>query len=181
MFARLFFIACFAMSPLALSPAKAEESSKAVSIAVVDVQQLMTDSKAAKSIQSQGQSLRDSYQKQIEKIESELKDLEKKLVSLPKDTSQEDFLKEREKFQKRLVDGQKEVLELNKKLDRAVATALNKLRDEIIEIVGNIATEKKYDVVLARSDVVIVAKSLDITSTVMGKLNDKLSSIKVKD
>ena len=70
--------------------------------------------------------------------------------------------------------------ELNKKLDTAIGDALNKLRDEIVEIVGDMATKNKYDLVISRADVVIVAKHIDITAEVMGKLNKELSSVKVK-
>jgi Skp family chaperone for outer membrane proteins len=101
-------------------------------------------------------------------------------MSLPKDTTKEEFLKQREKFQKRLVDGQKEVVSLNQKLDKAIATALNKLRDEIVDIVSDMATTEKYDLVISRADVVIVSKSIDITAQVMEKLNSKVKTIKVK-
>ena len=168
--------------PFSQTMAKDKEvtTSASLKIAVVDIQQLMGASKAAKSIQKQGKDLRNKYQKKIVKIEQELKELEAKLVAMPKDTSKEDFLEQREKFQKRLVNGQKEVVELNQKLDKAIGTALNKLRDEIVEIVSDMATDKKYDLVISRADVVIVSKSIDITSDVMTKLNKSLKSVKVK-
>lgn len=153
-----------------------------ISIAVVDVQQLMSESKAAKSIRSQGEKLRDKYQKDIDDIQGELKSLEEKLVALSKDkdTNQEEFLKQREKFQKRLIEGQKEVVQINQKMDQSLKASLNKLRDEIVKIVSDIATEKKYDLIISRADVVIVSKSVDITSTIMKRLNDKISTISVK-
>lgn len=153
---------------------------KHLKIAVVDIQQLMSVSKAAKSIQSQGKKLRDKYQKKIIKIEKNLKSAEEKLVKLPKDTTKEEFLKKRKSFQKKLVDGQKEVQDLNKKLDKALGKALNKLRDKIVKIVGDISTDEKFDLVISRADVVIVSKKIDITAMVMKKLNKALSKISVK-
>jgi outer membrane protein len=162
--------------------AQAEENSTStdIKIAVVDIQQLMGASKAAKSIQSQGKSLRDKYQKEIKKIEDDLKATEKKLVELSQGDSKKDFDDQKEKFQKKLVDGQKEVRELNQKLDKSLGDALNKLRDEIVEIVGNMATDRGYDLVISRADVVIVSKKIDITAEVMKELNKNLSTVKVK-
>jgi outer membrane protein len=183
MIARFVLITLFVVFGMS-QPSMAADDTNAgttIKIAVVDIQQLMGASKAAKSIQSQGKDLRNSYQKKISKIEKDLKELEEKLVSLPKDTSKEDFLKQREKFQKRLVEGQKEVVELNQKLDKAIGSALNKLRDEIVEIVSDMATDQKYDLIISRADVVIVSKSIDITGDVMSKLNKSVSSIKVRD
>lgn len=173
----------FAILALLLMPSfvMAEDApSEPIKIAVVDIQQLMGASKAAKSIQSQGKDLRNKYQKKIKKIEDDLKKTEKKLVELSKGESKEDFDDKKKEFQEKLIDGQKEVRELNKKLDKAIGEALNKLRDEIVEIVGNIATDNKYDLVISRADVVIVSKKIDITAEVMKKLNKELSSVKVK-
>ncbi|PCH99714.1 MAG: outer membrane family protein [Alphaproteobacteria bacterium] len=171
-------LAFFLLPSLAL--AEDVPATDSVKIAVVDIQQLMGASKAAKSIQSQGKSLRNKFQKKIKKIEDDLKKTEKKLVSLAKGDSQADFEKKKKEFQKKLINGQKEAQELNKKLDKALGNALNKLRDQIVKIVGNISTDNGYDLVISRADVVIVSKKIDITADVMKKLNKKLSTVKVK-
>lgn len=156
------------------------EKTDTLKIAVVDIQQLMSGSKAAQSIQSQGRDLRNKYQKQIKKTEDGLKETEKKLVELSKGESEEEFNKKKAEFQKKLIDGQKEAAELNQKLDRAVGEALNILRDKIVEIVGNMAADNQYDLVISRADVVIVSKNIDITAAVLKKLDNQLKTVKVK-
>lgn len=173
------FIALTAF-PVMAEDVSAEQSKDAIKIVVVDIQQLMSNSKAAKSIQSQGKDLRDKYQKQITKIEAGLKETEAELMKLSKGDSKEDFLEKRKEFQQELVKGQKEVQEINQKLDKALGQALNELRDEIVEIVGNMSQDNGYDLVISRADVVIVAKSIDITADVMKKLDKSLSKISVK-
>lgn len=174
------FIAIFAFIVMMPFIAQAEENTKPVSIVVVDIQQLMGASKAAKSIQSQGKDLRSKYQKQIAKLEEDLKKSEAKVIEAGKEKDQEKFMESRKDFQKELVESQKQLAELNQKLDTAIGNALNELRDEIVDIVGDMATDNGYDLVISRADVVIVAKHIDITAEVMKKLNDKLSSVKVK-
>lgn len=177
---RLILVLSFVLLPFVSAHAADEKAAEPKTIVVVDIQQLMGASKAAKSIQEQGKDLRDSYQKKISEIEKNLKAAEKKLVELSQGDSKEDFDKQKAKFQKELADGQKEVADLNRKLDKAVGDALNKLRDEIVDIVGNMATDRGYDLVISRADVVIVTKDMDITAEVMKKLDKELSSVKVK-
>ena len=138
-----------------------------INIAVVDVQQLMNESKAAKSIQSQGKDLRKKYQKKIETLESDLKAAEKKVVDAGKEKDQEKFIETRKNFQKELIDSQKEFREINQKLDTAIAKALNELRDEIVDIVDDMTMDNHYDLVITRADVITVSKNIDITADVM--------------
>lgn len=160
--------------------AQAEDAAKPIKIAVVDIQQLMGASDAAKSIQSQGKDLRAKYQKQIAKLEENLKKSEAKIIEAGKAKDEEKFIESRKVFQKELGESQKQLAELNQKLDKAIGDALNKLRDEIVSIVGAMATDNSYDLVISRADVVIVAKHIDITAEVMKKLNKKVSTVKVK-
>ncbi len=159
----------------------ANEVVKPLSIAVVDVQQLMNESKAAKSIQSQGKDLRKKYQSKISKIEDSLKSAEKKVVDAGKEQNQEKFIESRKDFQKELIESQKKLRDYNKNLDEAIAKALNELKDEIIKIVDDMTVENNYDLVITRADVINVSKNIDITADIMNKLNKSLSSIKVKD
>ena len=172
---------CFALLFTLPLHVHAKESVKTISIAVIDVQQLMNDSKAAKSIQYQGTSLRKKYQGQIEKLEGKLKRSEEKVIEAGKEKNQEKFLESRKNFQEDLVESQKKYREMNSHLDRAVASALNKLRDEIVEIVDDMADKRGYDLVLTRADVITVSKDIDITAEVMRRLNKETKYIKVRD
>jgi Skp family chaperone for outer membrane proteins len=133
-----------------------------ISIAIVDTQKLMSESKAAKSIQRQGIALRKKYQNEIGK-------------------SKDDFLKKQKTFQESVLDSKKTVAELNQKMDKAVGSALKKLKDEIIDVVEDIADDKEYDMVLSNTNVLVVSDKMDITNRVMKALNSEVSSISVKD
>jgi len=184
---RLFILSLAALAILPLSACNAEEKTAVVSdnaaslnIVVVDIQQLMGASKAAKSIQAQGKDLREKYQKQIAGLEEDLKKAEQKIIDAGKEKNQEKFMENRKNFQKQLVEGQKKIAEINADMDKAIGNALNELRDEIVDIVGEMATDNNYDLVISRADVVIVSKTIDITADVMDKLNKSLKSVKVK-
>lgn len=176
-----YIIILFALMMPVMAIAQEGDEPKSLNIVVVDVQELMNESKAAKSIQTQGKNLRSKYQDKIKSLESELKKAEAKVIDAGKAKDQEKFIESRKDFQEDLIEGQKEIRDLNMKLDKAITTALNKLRDEIIEIVDDMTVKNNYDLVLTRADVMTVSKNIDITAEVMKRLNKSTPDIKVRD
>lgn len=172
----------YAQEELKEAPAAADtqQQQRPLKIAVVDIQQLLTQSEAAESIQEAGRDIRDGYMEEIKEIESGLKEKEADILKNKENMSEEEFVKQRQAFQKELLEGQNKVRELNKKLDKGVGEALNTVRDTIVGIVSEMAAEEGYDLVISRDEVVIVSKKIDITAAVMEALNDKLSKVKVK-
>ena len=162
-------------------PAYADEAATTgLKIAVVDVQQLMNNSKAAQSIQEQGKNLMKKYEKDMAKLEENLKASEKKVIDAQKEKNEEEFKKQFKSFQGELKESQKKAQELRVNNDKAVAEALNILRDEIVQIVDKMTVENGYDLVITRNDVVTVSRDIDITAEVMKLLDKKLTTVKVR-
>ncbi len=149
-------------------------------IAILDMQQLLNESKAAESIRKQIESKRNQFQKQIEKDEEKLKNAEKELIKQREILSKESFLEKNKDFQTDVLKAQKEIGEKKYKLDKAYANAMAKLREEIVKLTAKIAAKEKYAVVLSRQNVVIVDKNMDITAKVMGELNKSVKKISVE-
>ncbi|MBU6235027.1 MAG: OmpH family outer membrane protein [Alphaproteobacteria bacterium] len=177
---KLYTLALAALFSLGLSvaPAMAQDA-KPLNVAVVDIQALLKDSNGAKSIESQLETIRKNFQSEVEKEEKKLRETEKSILDQKDKLSQEDFKAKATDFQKQVADSQKKVQERKGKLDKALASAVGKLRTEIVKIVAEIGDAKKLDLVLARTDVVIVSKDMDITAQVMEKLNASLPSVQV--
>lgn len=173
------FMIAFAHPSFAQDEKVAE--AKSIHIAVVDVQQLMGLSKAGKSIQSQGKSIIDKYQNQIEDIQKELKKAESEVTEAQSGKDEKAFKNELESFQKKLKESQKEAQDIRVKNDKAVADALNILRDEIVSIVDEMTVKNKYDIVLTREDIITVSKDIDITADVMKELDKRLKTVKVRN
>lgn len=151
-----------------------------LNIAVVDVQQLMNNSRAAKSIQSQGMDLMEEYRDEMKKMTETLKTSEQKVKDAQKAEDREEFTSQLQAFQKQLQESQGKAQDYKQQTDRAVGEALNTLREEIVKIVNEMTIENNYDLVLTRMDVVTVSKDIDITAKVMEELNKRLKTIKVK-
>jgi outer membrane protein len=148
-------------------------------IAVVDLSYLVGNSKAGKSIRSQIDNQRDSYRKQIEKQEADLRAAEKALVADQAKLSKEEFAKKRKAFQDKVIAAQRDVQQRRVAFDKAYAGALEKLREHIVRIVADIAGKNEIALVLNRQEVVLVDAKMDLTKQVLSALDSKVSSIPV--
>ena len=150
------------------------------SIAIVDVDKLLSESKAGKSIQSQHSKKRESFQKEFTTLENKLMEAEKNLVKEKETLSPEDFAKKREDFQKEFQKTRSLFQKRRNTLDKGLADAFKMLRKIIIQTTAEVSEEKKFDIVVTRESVVIVDKKMDITSEVLERMNKKISNIPLK-
>jgi Skp family chaperone for outer membrane proteins len=148
-------------------------------IAVVDIQYLVSNSKAGKSIRNQLDSQRDAYRSQIEKQENDLRSAEKNLVDQQQKLSKEDFLNQRKAFQDKVMTAQRSVQQRRMAFDKAYTIALEKLREHIVKIVADAAGKNNVALVLNRQEVVLVEEKMDMTKQVLSKLDATVTSIPV--
>ena len=178
-----FLSLCLVLILSASSPAFAEgedgRDPHIARIAVLDVNVLLRDSKAAKHIQEQMKDKRDAYQKQINRLEKSLQKMEAELVDLHKKEDAEGFAEQKKEYEAEMTDTRKKVAELRASLDSAYDKGMSELRSEILEIVADISDKAAYDLVISRQEVVIVSAEMDITETVMDHLNEQKSKIKL--
>ena len=167
----------FALAPAAFAADEAAPNKG--SIAVVDLQFLVSTSKAGTSIRTQLENQRNAYRGQIEKQEADLRKAEKDLVAQQDQLPKEDFLKKRKEFQDKVIAAQKSVQQRRVAFDKAYTGALEKLREQIVKIVADIAGKNDVALVLNRQEVVLVDAKMDITKQVLDKLDDKVSTIPV--
>ncbi|GJL84847.1 MAG: membrane protein [Micavibrio sp.] len=157
------------------SPALAQTS-----IGVVDIQKVLADSLAGQSIQKQVDERRKTFQAEFSKIEQELRESQKTLAEKQSALSKEDFAAQRQEFEQKRVETLGLVQKRKASLDGAFTKAIKKLEKEVMTIISAIATEKKYDLVLSKSNVFISNDSLDISSQVTEKLNASISAVQVE-
>lgn len=157
--------------------AVAEETS---AIAVIDVQRLLSDSKAARTLQEQLLGEREKYQAEFSKHERELREADQKLAGDKPGLSPEAFEKRREELEGRILETNRLAKKRKRELDEGFNAALNELRGEIVKITARIADERGFGVVLTRQNVVIVAKERDITDEVLAELDKTLPKVTLK-
>lgn len=171
------FVLSLVIAVLAVCSFPAASRAEEGGIAVVDIQRLLTESLAGKSLQSQLKERRDSLQGEATAIEKKLKGEEQTIIKKRADLSPEEFEKKKKDFESSVLSSRKKILEKSNSLDDDRKEALGKLRDGIAKAAADIADEKKYKLVVDRQFVVLVEKSLDVTDEVLGRLNDQVKSI----
>ena len=165
------FIACVAVSDVRAANAQ---------VAVVDVQKIMSVSKAAKSIQQQLEKKREEFQKEFSEHERDLRQTEQSLTEARATLSAEDFNEKRQEFENDLLETRKLVQKRRRALEKAAAEALAELRNGIVKIVAEIAEKDDYDLILNRQNIILVEKSIDITDRVLANLDKSVQSIQLK-
>lgn len=148
-----------------------------LNIAVVDVDKILSESKAGKSVRAQLNARREAFQKEFSAREDNLTNAQKSLISKKGEMTAEEFAKQRDSFEKELRETRVLFQKRRNSLDKGLGNALASLRKNIIRVTADVADEKGYQVVLTRDSVVIVSKEMDITDIVLKRLNDKVSNI----
>ena len=168
-FAVIFF------SGVSASPAYAETK-----IAVVDVDVILTSSKAAKSIKKQVDQKRNGFLDNVKKEEDKLRTKQKAIEEKRADMTREELVKKAQEFEERRIAARKKLQDKKAKLDKSYSKAMNKLTDMIDEVCQEIADEQKIDLIITRQNIIIGSKSLDITSEVMSRMNKNLPSLSLE-
>lgn len=175
-FIRKAFPLLLVFSFLSIGSAKAAD----VSIAVVDVQSLLTQSKAAKSIQKQVKAEREKFLSKLSKEEEVLRAMEKELVEKGKDLTTEQITEKKKAFEEKFAQTQKTAQQGKSKIEKGVVDAMAKLNQEAFAAVESIAEAQGYNLILAKQHVVASDKAIDITDASMEKLNEAVSDIALK-
>lgn len=150
------------------------------SVAVVDLQALVVKSKAAQNIGEQLESERKVILKELSDKEKVLIEEEKKLVGERDTLAKEEFAKKVQAFEKDKINLQKLSIERRNMLGEASVVAERQLMEKITEVVGEIAAEKNYALVITKQNVIVGAQSLEITDEALTRLDKAVSKIKVE-
>lgn len=158
----------------------AKSGAKTPVVIVVDVNKIMTESAAAKSVQDQVSTLRKSLKDEVDKKESGLRAQDESLAKERGKLSADEFEKKSRAFQEDVMNSRKDVDARVGALDRGVGVAMGKIEKSLQEILFDIAKEQGANLVLPKAAILVAETSMDFTDQAMAKLNAKLPSVKVE-
>lgn len=176
---RNIILSFFALALMVVSLPQQGHAADGVSIGLVDVEKILAESKAAKSLQEQIKAKREDMQKEFAAKEKELKKSEQSLIDDKSKLSAEEFGKKRKAYEEKVMDARNLFQKRRGSLDTGVNKAMIELRKAIVEATTAVAEPKGYQIVLTRDAVLIADKKLDITPEVLKKLDDIKTSIKL--
>ena len=170
----LSLLAVLAISAFAL-PAQAETK-----IGIVNIQKIMNDSTAAKSVRDQLQSKQKSFQAELDAKEKELLKEDQELVKQRSNMDKAAFEAKVNAFREKAAKAQGDIRTKKASLDQVFSTALEQIQTAVINITSEVAREKQLTVVISSAQVLYGDSSLDITDEVLSRLNKKLGSVPLK-
>ena len=165
--------------PAPALPAPPTATGMPLTVLVVDVQALLQNSKAAKMVRGQIEQKRNEYTKEIshqeEGLRAERDAIQRQQASLSADALNQ---KGRE-FQQKVNDLERNVQGKRQALEKSNGDALSKIQEEMLKIIADIAKQRKANLVLQRSDIVLFDQSFDVTDEVLQKLDEQMPTLTV--
>ena len=142
-------------------------------VGIIDLSEVLRQSQATINVRDLLDEKRAEFQEQFAAREVDLLSREKSLKSKRDIMSKEAYEAEVRLFQDEVAKVQREIQQKRKSLDNAFQQAQDKLRNLAIEIVGDIAKERKLDLVANKSNVLVFRNQLDLTKIVLTRLNER--------
>lgn len=171
----------FALGGLLNLPASAQQALPPAVAAVVDYQRILREAKAAQAIRDQVEGRRKLYQDEIAKQEQRLHEADKELARQRGILSADAFSERRRAFEGEVAGVQRMAQERRRDLDQAAAAALNSVRTAMIEVVGELAETRGFNLVLPTSGLLLFSPAIDLTNETLAQLDRKLPNVKVPE
>jgi len=146
----------------------------------IDIDFVMNNSLAGKSIIKELGEINKSSQNKFKKIEKNLLDEEKKIISKKNILSEQEYLKEAELFKKKVEDYK---LSRNKKINdisKMKNNSQKKLIETLTPILAEYAQKNSISYIIPKQSIIIGKSELDLTKTIIEILNSKIKKIKLQ-
>jgi outer membrane protein len=154
-------------------------TSQNLTVMVVDVQALLQNSKAAKMVRSQIEQKRGEYTKEISHQEESLRTERDVLQRQQASLSPETLNQKGRDFQQKVNDLERNVQGKRQALEKSNGDALQKIQEEMLKIIADIAKQRKANLVFQRADLVLFDQAFDVTDEVLQKLDEQMPALTV--
>ena len=166
-----------AIAMLSSAPARAQDDS--LVIMIVDVQRVLRDSAAAKSVIGQVENQRTAYEQQLEQRQQALKAEEEELRRQQAILSGEAMDQRRRKLERDYADLRRDAEQRRNLLNTAFNSAMRQVREAMARAVAEVMQEKGATLTLPRSAVLVFNDKLNVTEAVVARLNEAMPEVTV--
>lgn len=166
---------------LTIQTGKAQDSDNDGSgrVVIVDVERLLTQSKAAENISAQLKAEQEKLQNKLGDKDDKLKESHDEIVAEQTTMGEETFLAKRKEFEQEVMAARQEMSLERDKIQQAAAKAVEQLRGEILQVVADMAEKQNFALVMTKENIMLADKTMDVTEEVMERLNKNVTSIKL--
>jgi Skp family chaperone for outer membrane proteins len=148
-------------------------------IAIVDVQRILQESLAAKSVQKQLEAQRLKFQNEIEGEENDLRQAEQDLAKQRDKIAAQAYADEEQQLRQRFAVVENHVQTRRKVLDQSFTDSMNKVRDSLLDVVDKVAHGHGANLVIVKQQALWTDQPLDITGEVLKRLDQQLPQVTV--
>ncbi len=159
---------------LTISPGYSNEK-----IVYLDVEKIMQQSEAGKSIIAQFKKKREVSISNFKKIEKGIVEKEKKLISQKNILSKEEFEKKLKELRIDISNYQKERSKKSNEITKSRIKASSKLINKLTPILEEYSKKNSIRIIVQKKHIVMGKKEDDITKDIMKIVNQKIKSIKI--
>lgn len=148
-------------------------------VAVVDIQAILRDSAAAKSVRSQLETMTKALAEEAQKVRKELRREEEDLAGKRAILSPERFNQLRRELASEAKNHQVAFNNRRREIDRNASAAMGKVQDVFQRISTQIAKERNLSMVFSKTGVVLFPKEMDITDEILKRMDQQLPRVAV--
>ena len=123
---------------------------------------------------------RQKFQSEFSKVEAELQQTERDLMSKRELLSAEEYDKQIKAFQARVTRLQQDIQKKRQSIDNAYQKAQSDIRAEAVSVITEIASELRLDLVLKRDSSLIFLPHLNISEEVLKRLNERTKNARIE-
>lgn len=160
-------------------PAQPSTQQVPLVIAVIDVQQVLKDSTAAKAVRAQIDKQREVYQAQLAQQENTLREADKKLAEERPTLAADVFAQRRDQLGKQIDQLRQTSDKLKQQLEQAFNAGMGQVTQALAGVLADIAKQRGLTLVLNKAMVPLSANNFDITDDTLKMLNAKLPTVTV--
>ncbi|MEM9440605.1 MAG: OmpH family outer membrane protein [Pseudomonadota bacterium] len=147
--------------------------------AVVDHERVLLESAASKSIVAQQEDRRKIYQEEIEQEQQRLLEAEREFAKQRSVLSQDAANAKQQEIEQEIQSLRELTEKRLQQIDQARIEALGEVERALFEVVGTIAEERGFNVVLPKSQLLFFTRQIDVTEEVIAQLDAMLPEVTV--
>ncbi len=149
-------------------------------IGVVDMKKILAQSKAYQSLVDQFEDVRRKHRNTFTKQEDVIRDEESGLLKQKNVLSKEAYAEKVKILGKKINELKVKQANEAKKFEISFEKSTNKIQGALVDVLSIIANKRNLNLVLAKSQVILVGKDIDLTDDAISELNKVLPKISLE-
>ena len=149
-------------------------------IGLIDLDGVLRASEGAARVRGLLDEQRREFQREFAAREAGLQETERKLVAVREDLDEAEFARQLAEFEASVTQIQKEIQYRREAIDVAFQDAQSRLRDLALQIVTELAQEKRLDLVLVRDSALLFLPSLNLSDEVLRRLDERTRDARIE-